>query len=492
MSKTTLLLMAISLLSKILGFLRNSVLSYFYGASSITDAYILAQSIPSGLLDFIGTGLFVSFVPVFNKIQKKDRKNFLDVVLSDILIIGLVLFIIGYLFMPTFLKILAPGFDSNVFDTTLMFSQIIMITVLFTGLSYLQKSYLNIQNTFVSVSFLGLPINLIIILAIIMSYYFNNILFLPIGIVVSALFEEICLWFMTKRKGINFKFKLDFHNQEINAMLVLALPMIISICANQINLFIDKSLASYTTSGGITQLEYGNTFYYFVYSVFILPVLTVMYPKLANKLSEKEDYIAIIEDSLEKICFFVFPSVCGLMLFSEEIITFMFGSGKLESNQISVIAMIMNLYSIGYIAIAFKETFTRIYYVNSNTRIPIKNTIICVLVNILLDFLLIFKLDVYGLPLATSLALFISDYVLYQDLKNNYYRISKKLKLTLFIISLSSLGMAVCSIFIKNMNISSSLFFNLFFQIMITGSIYFLFMLLLKYIIKRYGGNKIR
>lgn len=204
MKKTAVFLMIIAVLSKVTGFLRDITLSYFYGATAISDAYIISITITSVLFSLIIAGISTAYIPMYKQIEHEDGKRsalgFTNNLINIVLIITTGIIVIGLLSSNLLVKVFALGFDGETLKIAVMFTRIGLIGIYFTSLTQLFIGYLQINEKFTASAMVGLPFNFIIILSIYFSVH-SNIVVLAIGSVLAAFFK-CCFYFLHSRKLI--------------------------------------------------------------------------------------------------------------------------------------------------------------------------------------------------------------------------------------------------------------------------------------------------
>ena len=172
-AKATIGLMMATILSKVLGFIRELVLASAYGATMYSDAYITAMNIPLVIFAIIGSALTTTFIPIYfsidNKLGKKSSIKFTNNILNIMLVICLLLAVIGFIFVKPLVKIFAIGFNSETFEISVKYTRILIIGVVFIGISYIMTSYLQAKNRFNIPGFISIPKNIIIVISIILS-----------------------------------------------------------------------------------------------------------------------------------------------------------------------------------------------------------------------------------------------------------------------------------------------------------------------------------
>ncbi|MGM1003306.1 murein biosynthesis integral membrane protein MurJ [Acinetobacter haemolyticus] len=412
-------LIGLTLLSKILGFLREVFLSYYYGASYITDAYLIALTIPGVLFAFFTIAISVGFIPIFSRVSDniEDRNNFVNKVFSGLLLVSTIIVILTIAFADLFVWILAPGFDEKTKELAIKFTRIFVLGVYLSCWLAVFSAFLNYFKKFTLVALAGIPFNISILASIVLSFYYN-ITWLVLGAVFGKLFEIIFLYPHVKKLNYNFRFLIDFKDENVRNLIFLSLPLMLSVAVNQINIIVDKSIASKLEVGAISAINYSHYLIELVIGVFVLTITTIFFPDLA-RYYHKKDYLNIektTEKSLRLVNFFVIPSFIFFMFYSYEIISLVYERGNFDSNAVKMTASAFIFFSVGLLGLAYREIFSRIFYAMHNTKIPVFNSIIGVIVNIILALILSRFMGVSGLALATSISAFITAILLFLSL----------------------------------------------------------------------------
>lgn len=414
MKKTALFLMVIAILSKVTGFLRDITLSYFYGATSTSDAYIISITITSVLFSLIVLGISTAYIPMFKQIEHENgirsASIFTNNLINLVLIVTTVIIVIGGVFLDSIVKLFAMGFDGETLEMAVKFTKIGLISIYFTSLTQLFTSHLQLKGKFIIPAMIGLPFNLIVIMAIFISYRWN-VIFLAVGSLLAALVQLIFL-IPTLRK-INYRYRplVNVADKNIKKLVLVVFPIMIGISIDQINLMIDKTLASALLEGGISALTYASRLNDFVQGIFVLSFVSVMFPLISNMAAQKkmDDFKTSISDVICSITVIVVPASIGIMVLADPIIRLLFGHGHFDERAIEITANALFFYSIGMIGYGFREILNRSFYSLQDSKTPMYNAALAVALNILLNFILSSYMGIGGLALATSIsALFCS------------------------------------------------------------------------------------
>lgn len=422
MKRTAFIILLITLMSKIFGFLREIVLSYYYGASTISDAYLIAYTIPGFIFSFIGVGLATSFIPIYSNIEEDNGTSDADTFTSNLLLILLAIISILVVFMFIFahpvVKAFAMGFDKDTLELAVMFTRISIFGIFFSVSFHLLSSYLNIKGNYHIPAFAGIPNNIVIILSIWLSSTLGTIL-LPIGIVASLVSQLLLVLIFIKK--FNFKFKPNkiLKDKNLKKIFYLSIPVIIGVSVNQINVLVDRTLASTISVGGISALNYANRLNTFVQGIFVMSIATVMYPLISKLVAAGniKGLKSIVAEIITSINIMIIPITIGSMLFAHQIVDLVFGRGAFDINATSMTSSALFFYSLGMMGFGLREIISRVFYASQDTKTPMVNAGIGMVVNIILNVILSRYFGIGGLALATSIAAIFTTVLLFISLR---------------------------------------------------------------------------
>lgn len=448
MKKTAVFLMIIMIGSKIMGFVRDIVLSYYYGASSLSDSYLVAITIPTFIFAFVGAGIVTSYIPVANgntaneKIE--DITSYTNKVISLTVLISLVLIIFVFLFTEEIVSVFASGFSGEVLNQTILYTRICMFGILFLGVSYVLNGYLNLHSSFLVPAFSGVPLNIVIIASIIISSEYNNFLVLPYGTVIAMFFQYIFLYGKAKMEGFKYKLELNLKDKHVLEIVLLSLPVILGTSVNQLNVLVDRSIASTISLGGISALTYANRISLSTQEILVISMSTIMFPIISRLFSEKNfvEMKSTIEKAISYSVILLLPISLVILTFSKEIIEVLFFRGAFTKADVIITSKVLFFYSIGMFMFGLREILTKVFFAHRNTKIPTVNAFLAMLLNIILNIILSRFLGVPGLALATSITGIVSSVSLWYLLDKNVIKLNNlvliQLSVKVFIVSIVS------------------------------------------------------
>ena len=476
MKTTAIIMMVITIVSKVMGLLRESVKAYFYGTGNIATAFVMAQTIPVFIFNFIQMGITTGYIPSYNRILKKDGKEAAHKFTSNLgnvaVVIAIILVIIIEIFAGPIVKLFAPGFDAETFNLTVQFTRITSISIIASALACVYKSYLNARNTF-------------IILALAVSFYTQQPILLAVGLCFAIAIQYVIYIPAVKASRFKYTKGIDFKDSNLREMLILALPVIFGVAIYQINILIDKSLSSLILQNGPTILDYATRLNDFVNGIVIVSIGTVVYPQLSKQSANHDikSFKDTILSSLSMISVLVIPAMVGLIIFSSPIVKLVFERGQFTAEDTLITSQCLQLYAIGLIGVAVRDIISKSFYAMKDTKTPTKNSVLMVIVNVGASIIFSYILGIRGLALGTAIASIFGAIVLTLRLRKKIgtFNNVRKTLVEIFKMIISSVVMGLGSYFVFTLlssTLSSSL--SLLISILVAVIIYAIMVLVLK------------
>ena len=391
-ARATVLLMIVTIVSKILGLFRDSVLASAYGTGKYAAVYSTANSISTILFAVIGTALATSLIPLYNL-----------VVIVCLSIAGL-----GIIFAGPLVKVFAPGYQGDVYTLCVQYTRILLPSIVFVGLANIFTSYLQIKKRYVIPGFIGMPYSIIIIVSIYLSLKTSPMV-LVIGTLIAISAKALFQLPFVYKEGYRYRPKINLKDPVMKDMMILILPVVIGVGANQINSIVDKSLASLLGTEVVASFSYAIKLYEFVQALFITSILAVIYPRLSSMIvSDRMDsFLNSLKKTMNVIIVALVPIIVGCIVLSRQIVEVLFQRNAFTSKDTTMTASILWIYVIGILAFALRDVLTRGFYSMEDSKTPMINSIISIVFNISLNLILVKPLGYKGLAIATAVSAYI-------------------------------------------------------------------------------------
>ncbi len=414
--------MTLTILSMIIGFSKDLVLAYFLGASYISDAYIISLTIPQTIFGLIGASISTTFIPLYTSIRKQSGVNeankFTNNLIHLLLVVSTLIIALLFQFTNRIVLIFASGFSDEALQLAVTLTRISIFSIYFSAIIFVFSSYLQSKNRFMSTGLMTIPLNIVTIASIFVGAKYN-LSYLALGAIVATFFQLIFILIDMKKSDYSYKLYFNIKDKNIKKILTLSIPAILGSSVYQINVLVDRTLASSISEGGISVLSYSNKITALMYAILVVPIATVIYPNLSKVFanSEYQEFKRIIRASLGAINLLIIPSIVGILIFSNDIVSLLYGRGQFDATAIFMTTEALIFYSIGIIGMSTREIFYRSFYAMQDTKTPLINASISLLINIVLNVILSRYMGLNGLALATSLSAILCSILLIISLR---------------------------------------------------------------------------
>ncbi len=492
--KATGLISGATLISRILGFIRDMALAYFLGATHVADAFLVAFRIPNFLRRLFAEGaLLSSFLPVYTEyLETRPKEESYNLAMTTAVSLGILLsllVVLGEIFAKPIISVIAWGFSDNPEQLSLTISlhRIMFPYIFFISLTALAAGILNSFRHFFAPAITPTILNLsIIACAIIAAYSPSPAPILAWGVFLGGLLQLLFqLPFLRKQGFFRGLPSINLRHPGFRKVLLLMGPAALGAAVYQINILTSTFLASFLPEGSISYLYYADRLMNFPLGVFAIALSTAVFPSLSAHSAKNDikEFKATFESSLSLIAFISLPAAIGLIILGKSIVGLLFQRGSFGIKATVGTYQALILYAIGLPSISAIQIVVRAYYAKQDTKTPVLVGSICLLINIIISVILMIPFKHKGLALATTITATIQltlllkllakkiDGIDYSGLLNSFKRLL-----------ISSIGMALVLVIIKKILYFfhiSSLIFHVSSGLFIGISVYFLFAKLL-------------
>jgi len=437
--KSALIVSAMTLLSRILGFIRDVVFAREFAASAGRDAFLIAFKIPNFMRRLFAEGAFnQAFVPTLSEYKEtKDKEAVKDLIQHVSGTLGGWLFIItliGVIAAPVVIMIFAPGYlgqqNQSQYDLTVNLLRITFPYILFISLVAFAGGILNSYQQFAVPAFTPVLLNVVLISA---TYWIapmmdQPVMGLAIGVFLAGLLQLLFQLPFISRMGFLSRPRWNAQHAGVKKILKLMLPAIFGASVAQINLLLDTIIASLLMTGSISWLYYSDRLMEFPLGILGVALATVILPSLSKQhmTDSKEEFSATLDKAIRWVIYLGVPSAVGLFMLAAPIITTLFGSDKFLRNDIEMSAMSLMAYSFGLVGFILVKVLLPGFYSRQDTRTPVKIGIKALIINMVFNIVIVlpwFLLDYpgahAGLAIATSISAFSNAFLLYRWLRKH-------------------------------------------------------------------------
>jgi len=404
-----------TLMSRVLGFVRDLITAFVLGAGLFADAFFVAFRIPNLLRSLFAEGsLTMAFIPTFSRVRAEEGEARAQEMARSVLawLVGILscITLLAIVFAPQLTALIAPGFAKNpeLLSATADLLRICFPFIVFISAVGLCMGILNAMDHFFAPAFAPCLLNIGFICAGLIGWRMGwNVAYaLAWGVLVSGLAQWLFQQPFLTRRGFSWRGPWRWFDPAVVRMGKLMLPSVLGSAVYQINLLMGTLLASFLPVGSISYLYYADRLVQFPVGVFGLAVSTAALPSLSRLAAsgQMDEFRGVIRTSMRLSLFISLPAMAGLIALSAPIIGLLFGRGAFGPEAIAATAGALVAYGAGLPAIALVRPLVGAFYALENTRMPVLVASFCVLVNILLGFVLMQYLAHMGLALAVSIA----------------------------------------------------------------------------------------
>lgn len=487
MGQTTLILMILTVISKIFGFVRESVMAAYIGAGELKSIYTTATSFPTLLVNVVISGIASSYIPIYNKAfnekGKAKAEEFTSNLLNIMMVYAAIILVIILIFAKPISKMLSPNLEGEWLNLAAIFTRIQMFAIFAFLYASVISGYLNIKGNFYDPVITGIILNLVVIISTILTGKYNKPYILIFGTLLANIIQYIKFPKSSKELGFKHHKKLDFSDKYIKSLMIMIVPIMLSSAADQLSILIDNSMASaYFGISSVSKIYYAKTMLNFIMGVVTMSVATVTFPDIA-KLGQSGNIAGMKEKINISIVFsmlLVIPATLGMMALSNPIIKFAFERNAFTSNDTEIVASLLVSYAPYIIFASLLKVMSNGFYSVGDSKTPVVVILIQQALNVILNIILVKFLGIDGLAYATSISTAIGSLILVIAFSNKFGRLeNKKDIISLFKILLSSIIMIIIArIIFKVLNLSLTV--SLLISVLIAGIIYLLLIKLMK------------
>ena len=394
-----------TLLSRILGFLRDATIAYYFGASHVSDAFFIAFRIPNSFRRLLGEGGFnAAFVPLYTKaLEEGKEREFLSRVFTFYVIINTLVTFLGILLADQIVSLIAPGVrEADTFNLAVFMARFLFVYLLLVGLSAFFMGVLNVRGRFFVPAISQGVFNLVFLVILLLLADRYGYIALVVGVLIGGVFQVLINLPVLLKEKVSFSVSLKM-GDEVKTLIKRLIPALGGFGVNQLSLFIDTFLASFLRTGAISYLYYANRLYQLPFGVVSVGVANALLSLLSKGDSNK---IKDTTMALRVILILMIPASAGLFILSEEIIRVVYHRGSFTEEDVYLSAGALSVYSLGLVFFSIQKSLSAVFFSLGDTKTPVKASLISVLSEGTFASILAFGmgLGLLGLPAGTALS----------------------------------------------------------------------------------------
>ncbi|PKN12659.1 MAG: murein biosynthesis integral membrane protein MurJ [Deltaproteobacteria bacterium HGW-Deltaproteobacteria-4] len=404
-----------TILSRILGMVRDMVVSRLFGAGMATDAFFGAFMIPNLLRRFFAEGaLTAAFVPIFSEWREKHgdagARELANICFTLLTIVMAGITLLGILFSPLIVQLFFPGFSAvpGKLELTITLNRLLFPYIFFISLVALCMGILNTLRHFFTPAISTVFLNLAMIgSALLLHQHFAvPIVSLAIGVLVGGLLQLLLQLPVLWSKGYPLRLNFNFHHPALKRITLLMAPAIFGVGVYYLNITVSNILASLLPQGSVSYLYYAQRLFEFPQGVFVVAVAQAVLPSMSRQ-AALEDFTGVkdsINFGLRLTLFVTIPAAFGLMLCAIPLFSLLFMGGAFTFKEVNGAGAALRYYALGLAFVALIRVLAPAFYALKDTRTPVLTALAAFFVNLLLSLILMGPMLHAGLALATTLA----------------------------------------------------------------------------------------
>ena len=406
MLRTAGFMAIVTLLAKVCGLLRESLIAAYFSTGFEGNAYMAATQLPMTLFDLvIGGVISASFIPIFNDVMQKKSKaeamNFANRFIGLIFTVCTVIAAGGMIFSKQLMQLMAPDFSPEALQLAATLSCIMFPMIIFTGLAFSFVGILQSFGEFNIPAVMSLLSNLCVIAYFPLFGKRYGVYGLSVAMLVSWSVQVLVQIPSLVRFSFRFRPRLTLRDPDILRAVKLAGPMLVSTWVQPLYSIVNTRIAS-GFDGGVAALNYANRLYIVVTGVFSFVVTNLVFPKLSRAASseDKTESKKLLASSIKAVCLVMLPIAVLFFFLARPIIAFVYERGAFSAEDTALVSNALRFYSIGMVGLAINEVLSKAFFSQKDSKTPMLTAVCSMAVNIVLALSLSDVLGIAGLALA--------------------------------------------------------------------------------------------
>lgn len=406
---STLVVIAFTLGSTLLGLLRDVVNARYYGTQWQMDTYLAAATIPTILFGVFNGALVSALIPTFSHYlargQEEEAWRVASTIINTLFLVLTAGAVLGYIYAPYYVPLIAHGFPQPQMNVAVHMTRWLMPTIVAVSLSGVVSAMLNAYHRFRATSLVGIALNIITIVCVVLLNQRLGIFALVVGTTLGIV-AQLAVQLPSFLSVGKFRFCIDLKHPGLRTMWLMLGPIVVGSAAGQIAIFFDRYFASTLTPGYMAGMNYVIKLVGFPQQIFAAAIATVIFPLLAaqfanaNRTGVKQSVVM----GLRVVNFITIPAMCLLIVLATPIVQTLFERGIFAQTATALCSGLMPFAAVGLIALAANVVLTRCCFACKETRWTVAISVFSVLVNVLLSLVWLPTLGARGLLLANSIS----------------------------------------------------------------------------------------
>lgn len=426
-ASTAILMVFVTLLSKVLGMLRDILLAQNFGTSMDAVAYEAASRLPITLFDFaLGGVVTAAFIPIFNELMVKEGRQrafaFANRYFNLILCVTVGISICGIVFSSPLISFLAPKIDGEAKAFAASLSRVMFPMIIFTGIAYCFVGILQSFEKYTLPAVMSLVSNLVMVL-----YFYTlcdryGVWGLSVALVIGWFLQAAIQAPAAHRLGFRFKPTLHFRDEHIRRALRMAVPILVCSWLQPVCNVINTRYASgFADGSAITMVSYANRLYIIIVGIFSFVATNLLFPRLsrAEAGGDRDGAKKFAGSSVKILLYIMIPLSVGIFLLAEPITRAIYMRDKFTAQDAEMTASVLRLFAIGIPFMSANEVLTKLFFAMQRVKEPMLASVAAIACNIALVTVLVRTIGFDGIGIASSLTIVICAVLNYIFLSRN-------------------------------------------------------------------------
>lgn len=385
---STVFITIVTLLSRVFGFFREIILAYKLGVSELSDAFVLATTLPQIIFTSFTLAIGINFIPIYLRVKSESAEDFYKIVQTSLAIISFIILLIFLGFADEIIRIISPGSSKEFLDITVEYAKISIVSIVFIGYLNLSVSKFNVNRKQLIGVTLPIVTSLFTILGLVLYGYFSIELTFYL-ILVSYIFQFIIIFFYLENYKIRKeniltvlkKKKNQFFEHKNNLILLYkrAIPTMMSTYIDQFIPLFERFIASYLMIGALTYLNYSHRLNGLLVGVIGSLITTLFYPVISKYIKEKSTKKNVkINYAFNNILIVCIPITYFMAINSQQIVSLVYQNGRFNETDVTITATIFSIFVIGGLFNILRSFLNTIFFSSMNTKDPFLASLIVI------------------------------------------------------------------------------------------------------------------
>ncbi|WP_114833775.1 murein biosynthesis integral membrane protein MurJ [Aquicella lusitana] len=426
--KSTSVVVSMTMISRVFGFIRDMVTAHFFGAAAQFDAFSVAFRIPNFMRRLFAEGSFSqAFVPVLSEYQKKksepEVRQFINAMSGTLGVVLLGVTMLGIIFAPWIIRLFAPGFETqgDRFDLAVTMLRINFPYLMLISLTAFSGAILNTYSRFWVAAFTPVFLNICMIAAAfwLSPQFTTPIIGLAWGVCIAGIIQLLFQLPFLKTLHMLPRPRINFRDPGVTRVLKLMVPALFGVSVGQVNLLVDTLFASLLMVGSVSWLYYSDRLMEFPLGVFGVAISTVILPHLSRHHATQSDqsFSLTIDWALRAVLLIGVPAAVVLAVMAGPMLSTLFQYGRFNAFDVIQASKSLSAFAIGITPFMLVKILSAGFYARQDLRTPVRIGVIAMIANMIFNVLLIWPLAHAGIAMATSLSALLNTGFLFYFLR---------------------------------------------------------------------------